>query len=78
MKGISLEKALFLPANITRLERLARDKHASILGTFDNYSCKIFIILCLCFNVRKFFSLSMMKRSNKLEHLPMASLSSLV
>ncbi len=42
VKGISLGKALFLPANMTRLERLARDKHTSILGIFANYSCKKF------------------------------------
>ncbi len=43
LKVASLRYALALPANIrTRLERLARDKHFSLLQKSVNYGHKIF------------------------------------
>ncbi len=54
----------------TRQERLAKDKHCSLLGKSINYSHKKFIELDLGADVIKLFCLQFTHFCNKLECLP--------
>jgi len=49
--------------HVTRLERLARDKHFSLLGTFVNYGLK-FITFTPGRNVARFFMAVIYKHSS--------------
>jgi hypothetical protein len=82
LSGAPLYGRLFdLPTNIRpRLERLARDKHSTLLQKFVNYSHKKFYRIGSGGNkatVTKFYSLNFsyfFLLDDKLEHLSLASL----
>jgi hypothetical protein len=52
--------SLFYSQTLTRLERPARDKHSSLLQTYIEYGCKIFIAII----ARDFFSKPFTARIN--------------
>jgi hypothetical protein len=68
-----------IPSCVIRLKSLSADKHASLFVlSFGDEEGKSFVTLTPGVNVIKLFPLSLMTRPNKLECLPLETLSSRV